>query len=153
MSQNASDPGLAAEALELLTRFRLPVLVVKTLLYATSGEVRNQDAWIPIARELQQPETRDLAWSWVQTNWPRVKAQLTVASGGNVVAATGSFCSAAQSREVERFFLAHHVEAADRALEKSLDSMDACVAMRARQEPGLKAWLGQQPSGREGAGH
>ena len=145
VSQNASDPGLAAEALELLTRFRTPVLVVRTLLYATSNQVRNQDAWILIAREMQQPETRDLAWSWVQTNWPKVKAQLTVASGGNVVAATGSFCTAAQSAEVEKFFLAHHVEAADRALEKSLDSIDACVTMRAKQEPGLESWLLRHP--------
>ena len=141
VSQNAQDPGLASEAMELLTRFRAPELVVRTLLYATSGQVRNQDSWILIAQELQQPETRDLAWSWVQTNWPRVKAQLTVASGGNVVAATGSFCDKTQAAEVEKFFLAHHVEASDRTLEKSLDSIDACVAMKTRQEPELKGWL------------
>ena len=145
VSQNASDPGLAAEALELLTRFRTPVLVVRTLLYATSGQVRNQDSWILIAREMQQPATRELAWNWVQLNWPRVKAQLTVASGGNIVAATGSFCTAAQATQVEKFFLAHHVEAADRTLEKSLDSIDACVAIRARQEPALATWLARQP--------
>lgn len=144
VSQNAKDPGLAAEALELLTRFRAPVLVVRTLLYATSGQVRNQDSWILIAREMQQPETRELAWNWVQVNWPKVKRQLTVASGANVVAATGSFCSAAQGAEVEKFFLAHHVEAADRTLEKSLDAIDACVTMQAKQAPALRAWLARR---------
>lgn len=141
VSQNAADPGLQTEALEMLTRFRKPVLVVRTLLYATSGQVRNQDSWVLIAQELQQTQTRELAWAWVQKNWSKVEAQLTTASGAQLVSATGSFCTVQQRSEVQTFFAAHKVEAAERTLSKALDSIDGCIKLRETQEPKLRAWL------------
>ena len=145
VSQKATDPDLQEEVLTMLTRFRLPILVVRTLEYAVSGQVRNQDSWILIARELSQAQTRDLAWAWVQKNWDKVKAQFTTASGANVVSSTGSFCSVAQRNEVAEFFATHKVEASERALVKALDSIDACVKLRESQEPNLHAWLAAHP--------
>jgi aminopeptidase N/puromycin-sensitive aminopeptidase len=145
VSQKATDPGLQSEAQELLTRFRDPVLVVRTLEYATSGQVRNQDSWILIAREISQRQTRGVAWPWVQQNWAKVSAQLTTASGSGLIAATGAFCTVAQRDEVKSFFAAHPVDAADRSLAKALDSIDECVKLRAIQEPKLKVWLASHP--------
>ncbi len=144
VSEKSDDPGLQQEALQLLARFRAPALVVRTLEYATSGKVRNQDSWILIAVELSQAETRGVAWPWVQGNWDRVKGQLTTASGGDLVAATGSFCTVEQGDEVRGFFLTHKVESADRALAKALDSIDDCVRLKAAQEPNLRAWLARR---------
>jgi aminopeptidase N len=141
VSQRSPDPSLGSEALSLLTRFRSPILEVRTLEYATSGEVRNQDSWILIAEEISQPETRDLAWAWVQKNWPKVQAQLTTASGADLVSATGSFCTVEQRDQVQSFFTTHKVEAADRTLSKALDSINACIALRQTQEPRLRTWL------------
>ena len=141
VSQKTDDPELQEESLKMLTQFHSPVLIVRTLEYATSGQVRNQDSWILIAIELSRRETRDLAWGWVQKNWDKVKAQFTTASGADVVSATGSFCTAAGRDEVAGFFATHKVDAADRTLAKALDSIDACVKLRAAQEPNLHAWL------------
>ncbi len=141
VSENADDPGLQNEALEVLTRFREPVLIVRTLEYAVSGKVRNQDSWGVIAAELAQRSNAELAWAWTQKNWDRVKAQLTAASGGNLISATGSFCSVKERNEVSEFFRTHKVEASERALGKSLDEIDACVRLRELQEPKLKVWL------------
>ena len=146
VSQKAIDPGLQSEALQMLTRFRAPILSIRTLEYAVSGQVRNQDSWILIAIELSQPETRDVAWSWVQLHWDRVQAQLTTASGANVVAATGSFCTVAQRTQVASFFAEHPVPAAERSLAKALDSIDECVKLRAAQEPRLHEWLQSHPN-------
>jgi aminopeptidase N/puromycin-sensitive aminopeptidase len=146
VSQRADDPALQEDSLKLLTQFHAPIFVVKTLEYATSGQVRNQDSWILIAIELSQRETRDLAWAWVQKNWDKVKAQFTTASGANVVSATGSFCTQARRDEVASFFATHKVEAADRTLAKALDSIDACIKLRAAQEPKLHAWLTAHPA-------
>ena len=141
VSEQVSDPGLESETQELLTRFHDPKLVVRTLEYATSGAVRNQDSWILIALELNQRQSRDLTWAWIEQHWDKVQAQLTTASGGDLVAATGSFCTVDKRNEVATFFATHKVEAADRALAKALDSIDDCVRLRAAQEPKLKAWL------------
>ncbi len=141
VSEQVSDPGLESETQELLTRFHDPKLVVRTLEYATSGAVRNQDSWILLALELNQRQSRDLAWTWIEDHWDKVKAQLTTASGGELIAATGSFCTVEKRNEVAAFFSTHPVEASDRSLAKALDSIDDCVRLRAEQEPKLKAWL------------
>ena len=135
------DPGLQAEALELLARFHNPELVIRTLEYAVSGKVRNQDSWVLIAIELSQPKSRDIAWPWVQAHWDQVKGQLTTASGADLVSATASFCTVEKRDEVKSFFATHKVASSDRALAKSLDSIDDCVRLRAAQEPKLHDWL------------
>jgi aminopeptidase N len=145
VSQKADDPELQEESLRILTEFHSPALVIRTLEYATSGQVRNQDSWILIALELSQRETRDLAWDWVQKNWDKVKAQFTTASGANVVSSVGSFCTIERRNEVASFFATHKVEAADRTLAKALDSIDACIKLRQTQEPNLHAWLATHP--------
>jgi aminopeptidase N/puromycin-sensitive aminopeptidase len=145
VSQKTSDPGLQIESLQVLTRFRNPALVTRTLDYAVSGAVRNQDSWILIAIELSQRETRDIAWPWVQQHWDKVSAQLTTASGSQLVGATSSFCSAEERTQVASFFATHKVEAADRSLAKALDSIDACVRLKQIQEPKLHSWLLAHP--------
>ena len=138
---SSKDPGLQTEVLEMLARFRAPALVKRTLEYAVSGNVRNQDSWVLIAIELSQAKTRDIAWPWVQAHWDQVKAQLTTASGADLISAVGSFCTVEQRDEVKSFFTTHKVDAAERTLAKSLDGIDACVRLRAAQEPKLREWL------------
>jgi aminopeptidase N/puromycin-sensitive aminopeptidase len=144
VSQRSEDPELQEESLRMLTQFRTPILEIRTLEYAVSGQVRNQDSWILLAIELSQRSSRDLAWEWVQQHWDQVKAQFTTASGANVVSATGSFCTVQRRQEVASFFATHKVEAADRTLAKTLDSIDACIKLQAVQEPKLRAWLAAQ---------
>jgi aminopeptidase N/puromycin-sensitive aminopeptidase len=146
VGQRSTDPGFQMEALQILTRFRNPSLVVRTLEYATSGQVRNQDSWILIAIELNQRETRGIAWPWVQAHWDKVAAQLTTSSGAQLVSATGSFCSVEDRNQVASFFATHKVEAAERSLAKALDSIDACVRLKQTQEPKLRAWLATRPA-------
>jgi aminopeptidase N len=142
ISQKATDdPTLQTQALFTLAAFQDPALVTRTLEYATSGEVRNQDSWILIATLLATPETRDQAWAWVRQNWEKVHAQLTTASGARIVSATGSFCTVEQRDQVVSFFAAHKVDAAERTLAQSIDSIDACIQLRSAQSANLHTWL------------
>jgi aminopeptidase N len=145
LSKNAQDPNLQSDALRLLTHFQQPIFVNRTLDYAVSGQVRNQDSWILLAILLQQRDTRDQAWDYIRLNWPKVQAQFTTNSGVRVVNAVGSFCTQKQRDEVTSFFATHPVEASERTLAKSLDSIDACIQLRAAQEPNLHQWLATQP--------
>ncbi len=141
LAENASDPGVKSDALRMLARFQAPLLVVRTLDYASSGRVRNQDAWVLFAALLAQVETRELAWTYLQQHWDAVRAQFTTNSGVRVVAATGNFCSVQQRDEVRSFFATHHVDAAERTLAKSLDSIEDCIHRRSVEEPALRMWL------------
>jgi aminopeptidase N/puromycin-sensitive aminopeptidase len=141
VSQTAGDPQLRDEALRTLARFRDPALVIRTLDYAMSSRVRNQDAVRLVRIEMSDRRTRDLAWQWVQQNWPRVQAQITTWGGGTLVESTGNFCSAERSSQVTEFFREHTVLAASHALDRARDNITDCVDLRAAQGPNLKLWL------------
>jgi aminopeptidase N/puromycin-sensitive aminopeptidase len=140
-SKNPSDPGLQSDALITLSHFFDPALVTRTLDYAVSSQVRNQDSWRILAVLLRQRATRDQAWAYIQQHWDKVHSQFTTNSGVRVVAATGSFCTAKHRDEVTSFFKTHPVEASARTLSKSIDSINACIDFRAAQEPSLHQWL------------
>ncbi len=143
-SEDPSNPDAQSDALRTLTRFQDPALVTRTLDYAASGKVRNQDSWIVFAALLQHDATRDQTWEYIQQNWDKVQAQFTTNSGVRVVNATGSFCSVSKRDEVASFFASHHVDAAERTLSKAIDSINDCVQLRAKQQPDLKEWLNHQ---------
>ena len=140
-SKNVNDPETKGQMRGLLTRFNNPELVKRTLDYAVSGEVRNQDSWVLLSTLLQRPETRSQAWEYIRQNWEKVHAQLTTASGTRIVQATGSFCTEQQRDEVVSFFGTHKVDASERALRKSVDAINECVQLRKTQEPQLATWL------------
>jgi aminopeptidase N len=144
VSRNSGDPGEKTEALRTLGRFRDPALVKRTLDYTVSGEVRNQDSWFVMVALLRNRETRDQTWDYMQKNWDKVHAQLTVSSGAGVVAATGSFCTVRQRDEVVEFFATHKVEASERTLAKAVDSINDCVQLRSAQEGDFHRWLSLQ---------
>jgi aminopeptidase N len=141
VSRNSPDPGEQEDALRMLGRFRDPALVERTLNYAVSGEVRNQDSSGVLVALLRDRETQDEAWSYIQKNWEKVRAQLTVSSGEDLVRATGYFCSVERRQEVTSFFATHKVEASERTLAKAVDSMNACIQLRAAQGNDFHRWL------------
>jgi aminopeptidase N/puromycin-sensitive aminopeptidase len=145
LSRNSGDPGEKTDALRMLGRFRDPALVTRTLDYLVSGEVRNQDTWIVLVALLRDRPTRDQTWDYMQKNWDKVHAQLTVSSGAEVVRATGNFCTVARRDEVISFFATHKIEASERTLAKAVDSINDCIQLRSSQEPDFKTWLQSQP--------
>jgi aminopeptidase N len=144
VSRNSGDPGEKTDALRTLGRFRDPALVKRTLDYLVSGEVRNQDTWILLVALLRDRATRDQTWDYMQKNWDKVHAQLTVSSGAEVVRATGNFCTVRQRDEVIDFFSTHKIEAAERTLAKAVDSINDCVQLRSSQEADFQRWLATQ---------
>jgi aminopeptidase N/puromycin-sensitive aminopeptidase len=139
--ETSSDPTHKAEALGLLAVFKQPALIDRAIDYAASGKVRNQDSIFVLVRTLDNSETHDEAWKYIQANWPKVQAQLTEMMGGYLVGAAGSFCSAEKAQEVETFFTAHPVHAAERALARAKSQINDCVQLRSAQEANLDSWL------------
>jgi aminopeptidase N len=145
VSRNSGDPGEKTDALRTLGQFHDPALVQRTLDYLVSGEVRNQDTWIVLVALLRDRATRDQTWDYMQKNWDKVHAQLTVSSGAEVVRATSNFCTAQRRDEVVNFFATHKIEASERTLAKAVDSINGCIQLRSSQEPDFHTWLQAQP--------
>jgi aminopeptidase N/puromycin-sensitive aminopeptidase len=145
LAETSTDPERHERALRLLAQFEDPALVQRSLDYAVSGKVRNQDAAIQFAIALQNNETRDQAWKYIQDNWEKVHAQLTTEMGGYLVSSTGSFCSVASREDVKQFFSTHKVAASETVLKHAIERIDGCIELRTLQEPNLKQWLATQP--------
>ena len=67
--ETSTNPEFQDGALRLLAEFEDPALAQRSLDYAVSGKVRNQDAAIQFAIALQTDATRDQAWKYIQTHW------------------------------------------------------------------------------------
>jgi aminopeptidase N len=143
--ETAHDPQLEETALHLLGKFTQPSLQRRALALAVSGKVRNQDSAILLSNMLRDPNTQDIAWQFVQENWPQVQAQITTLMGGRIVGGTGSFCSAEKRDAVMSFFTTHKVHAAARSLLHARDQINDCIDLRSLQGPSLRAWVAAQP--------
>jgi aminopeptidase N/puromycin-sensitive aminopeptidase len=144
--ETSTNPEFQDGALRLLAEFQNPELAKRSLDYAVSGKVRNQDVAIQLSIGLAMDATRDLTWNYIKANWDKVQAQLTTEMGGYLVGSTANFCSAEARDDVKSFFSTHKVAAADRALKHSIERINGCIEFRALQEPILKKWLAAQPT-------
>jgi aminopeptidase N/puromycin-sensitive aminopeptidase len=144
VAETSTNPELHVVALRLLAKFEDPALVQRSLDYAASGKVRNQDAAIQFAIALQNDATREQAWKYIQNNWEKVQAQFTPEMGARFVGATGNFCSAEDRTSVEQFFSTHKVASSDKALKHAIERINGCIELRTLQEPNLKQWLAAQ---------
>jgi aminopeptidase N len=140
--ETGSNPDVQEAALRLLAQFERPELTERALAYSLSENVRNQDAGIQLRELLGNPVTRDLAWRYIKSHWTQVQAQFTAGSGGYVVAATGSFCSAEARDDVERFFAEHPVPNSSISLRTAKEKIEDCIELRTLQQPKLEQWLG-----------
>jgi len=145
-SKTLTNPEQQTQALFTLASFEEPALVTRTLDYTVSGAVRNQDSWILLSKFLQNPTTRTQTWDYIRQNWDKVHAQFTTNSGVRVVSAVGSFCTAQQRDEATTFFSTHPVDASERTLTKSIQSINDCIQLRTAQQPSLHQWLSTQPN-------
>ena len=140
-AETSKNPDIASNALYELARFKDPELTQRALEYATSGKVRNQDSIVLFAIALQSPNTQDTAWNYIAQNWPKVRAQFTMFTGGELVGSTGGFCTTEKRDQVKGFFAAHTVAASASALMRSQNAINDCVDLRAEQSANLQQWL------------
>ncbi len=145
ISETSANPEFQEGALRLLAQFEDPALVQRSLEYATSGKVRNQDALIQIIIGLQIDATRDMTWKYIKSHWDTVRTLLTPELGNALVGSSGSFCSADARDDVKAFYAEHRVPDSDRALKHAVESIDGCIELRGLQRPNLDNWIAAQP--------
>ena len=68
--ETSANPEFQEGALRMLAEFQNPSLEERSLNYAVSGKVRNQDAAIQFAIALPDPDTRERAWTFIEPLGP-----------------------------------------------------------------------------------
>jgi aminopeptidase N len=125
-----------------LAYFTDPVLQRRVLAYATSAEVRSQDAPDIIVELMQRPWSSRAAWEHVKQNWSALQQSLGVFQGlPQIVRSTQFFCDTASRDDVERFLADHAIRGTERAARQALEIVDRCIATRNEQAKSLAEFL------------
>jgi aminopeptidase N len=142
LKQLSAQPEEYYRFFNALTWFRDPSLIKRTLELAVSPAVRTQDTNVLIGGLLSQPWSRSAAWEFTQSQWQKLTAMLGTFQGiPGIVSSLSAFCTSTDAENVRRFFASHSLASVERTLQQSLERIETCAAVKARQSPSLMSWL------------
>ena len=126
-----------------LSSFKDKKLLQKTLEFALSKDVRNQDTLSIIGSVWGNPAGRDLAWSFVKKHWPIFLERY--GSGGHslsrLVKAGSTFNTRKAYDDFKKFFKTNPAPGAARAVEQVLEKIDGNVRWLTRDGKAIERWL------------
>lgn len=127
-----------------LGRARDPELMKQTLALALSGEVKNQDLYLPIAGLRSHAEGISALFEWLQEQWPELHKRLNGNPnmlGSMVTICTAGFTQAGQLEKVEAFFKDIDTKSFDQSLAQSKDSIRSKVSWIERDGKDVADWV------------
>jgi aminopeptidase N len=148
MKQGAR-PGEQTQYLAALSFFADPDLQKRTLAYATSPNIRAQDAPTLIRLLMQRRSASAATWEHVKSNWDGLERSLGIFQGiPSVVSSVQHLCDADSRADVERFFSRRRIAGTDRTLRQALERIQLCATTKSAQAGNLAAFLGASMPGR-----
>ncbi len=138
--RSAVNPDDKSRFLYALGSFRDRALYERTLEWALSDDVKNQDA-PGLLGYIVGATGREPAWAWVEKNWGRIETKLSDQLRVGVMGSAGSFCDRDSLARVKAFYDAHPLAPAERRKAQSLERIAQCVALREIQSAKLHEWL------------
>ena len=125
-----------------LSSFRDPALLEKTLDFALSDQVRNQDLYI-IGGVMQNKVGGPLAWDFVKSHWDQLmkKTGGSIGGAGAALGGTGSFCDAKMRDDIKAFYEQHKLPGTERAFRQTQETINNCIDLKDRQGQVLAQWL------------
>ncbi len=146
MQARAGQPEEYYRFFNALGSFGDPALVRRTLEFSISPSVRTQDVGTLLAQVLSREASQDAAWAFTKAHLPALLERLGTFQGvPTIIGALGAFCSTERAADVRQFFERNPMSSASRSLQRSLERIDECAALAARQAVPLAAWLQAEP--------
>jgi aminopeptidase N len=141
-AQNAASPAERDRYLYALPLFDDPALVDRGLALVLGNEIKSQDTILYLSRFLTNPSVNARTWTFVKQRWTELEPRVRIFGGDvNLVEALGVFCDASTRNDIRRFFTAHPLASAARALDQAVDAINACIALHDRQAASVAGWL------------
>ena len=136
--RNAPTQEEKIRFLGALSSFKHEKLLLKSLQFSLSKEVRSQDIRTPISRVANNPYGKDLVWPWMKKNWKAIVGKFGTGSPllnriiGNISVVSNSH----MEKEIVAFFRKNRVPGIEMKLAQSLERIriNSKFLERARQE-------------------
>ena len=133
-------------ALRSLGRARDPTLIQRTIDYAFSKQVKDQDIYLPLAALRTHKEGIEAFWIWMKANWDFVKERMPpgfTMLGSVVTMATSGFTHEEQLKDFSVFFDDKSTKGFERNLAQSKDAVQAKVSWLHRDAKDVESWLAE----------
>ena len=135
-------------ALRNLGRARDPELIKKTLTLPFSGDVKEQDIYLPVSGLRTHSEGIEGLYGWMVENWDELKRRLPAGLSmlGTIVSiCTSSFTRNEDIERIQSFFAERSTKGFDQGLAQSLDSIRAKAAWLDRDKKDVAEWVTSYP--------
>jgi puromycin-sensitive aminopeptidase len=120
-----------------------PILLQKTLEFALSDDVRSQDAIFGLESVAQNPLGRDLAWQFIQKNWPKlIESYKGLFLMTRLIKCMSYFSTEEKAAEVEAFFKSDPEVSKSRTLQQTLESIRLNSSWVKRDASAVRDYLG-----------
>ena len=119
-------------------------LIQRTLRLPLSDEVKAQDVYYPLAGLRSEKEGAEALWTWMTSNWDALNKKCPASLGGLshvVQICCGGFTTEEQIQMVRAWFNERSTKGFDRALEQSLDGVQAKASWLKRDKEDVGGWL------------
>lgn len=139
-STNSDEKNVA---LRSLGRAKDPELIKQTLALPFSGEVKEQDIYMPVGSLRTHPAGIEALFGWMTENWDELARRLPAALsmlGTMVSICTSSFTSEKDLDRIQKFFAEKGTKGFDQGLAQSCDTIIAKSKWLARDREDVKAW-------------
>lgn len=140
-STNADERNTA---LRCLGRAKDPELIQRTIALPFSGEVKEQDVYLPISALRTHPEGIEALYSWMTENFDVLEKKFPAGLSmlGSIVSiCTSSFTSKAALDRIHKFFEGRSTKGFDQSLAQASDAIRAKDAWLGRDRQDIKDWV------------
>jgi len=95
----------------------------------------------------QEPETREVVYSFVKDNYDALAARVPEEFVGNLARVGGAYCDAERRKDVADFFTERNARtpSGPRILAQVLERVDLCIALKQSQGSSIDAFLTKGP--------
>jgi len=126
-----------------LASFRTRETLKRTLAAVTSPDIPTQDVAFVLMRLLTNPPVAGATWAFMTRRWSTLRKRVPPLMLSRLVEATPALREPRYARELRRFFAAHPLPEAARAVKQALEVFRLNAELRRRTAPGVARWLAQ----------
>ncbi|GKS67782.1 leucyl aminopeptidase [Nitrosarchaeum sp.] len=121
--RNAKTTEEKLRFLGAMCSFRDEKLLLKSLNFSQTNEVRSQNMQLPIMKVAANPYGKKVLWPWLKTNWSKLSKK--VGSGNplfnRIVASISSVADDSMEKEIRQFFKKNPTPGTERTQEQTLE--------------------------------
>jgi puromycin-sensitive aminopeptidase len=126
-----------------LTMFKDKGLLLKTLEFSLSQNVRNQDAPQIVTSVWSNSQGKDIAWSFVKDNWSTLLSRY--GEGGHslsrLLSAIGTHTNTKDLKDIQKFFTKNKAPGAERTIEQGIEKINSNIAWIKDEQKNITKWL------------